>query len=345
MYRQLRRLQTKRRTLRDSIGKTDFSKLLQKNQEGIEQKSISPKIEIPKIEVPKITKISTPKIKVQNREIEIIEIEETAEKQEPVVSKKQKSSKPLKAKQQKNIYLSNGITLANLAAKINVTTRQLQRKLVENGFDEYPADYMLNQETASMISMEYDLNPINKQVIELKKSERGVLQPRPPVVTIMGHVDHGKTTLLDSLRKSSVVETEHGGITQHIGAFKVKLTNGDITFLDTPGHAAFSKMRSRGANVTDIVVLVVAVDDGIMPQTIESIKHCKKANVPIIVAVNKCDKPGSDPRKIKEALMEHEVFVEEMGGDVQHCLISAKTGQGITELIRPFGIGRNYIGS
>ncbi len=160
------------------------------------------------------------------------------------------------------------------------------------------------------------------------------LKTRPPVVTIMGHVDHGKTSLLDALRGTDVVTGEAGGITQHIGAYQITTKDGDkITFLDTPGHAAFTEMRARGANVTDIVVLVVAADDGLMPQTIEAINHTKAAGVPMIVAINKIDKPEANPQKIRERLLEHEVVVEAMSGDVQDVEVSAKTGAGLDELI------------
>jgi hypothetical protein len=199
--------------------------------------------------------------------------------------KVEKQSRVPEKSKTKNIYLQGGITVANLSTLMDIPIKKVLRKIVQAGFEEYSPDYVLNSEIASMIVLEFNMNPIVAQEdttdLEARpEPEDWTTYPqRAPVITIMGHVDHGKTTLLDSLRKTSVAAGEAGGITQHIGAFSVQLPSGKhITFLDTPGHAAFSQMRQRGAKCTDIVVLVVAADDGVMPQTIEAIQHAQEAN-------------------------------------------------------------------
>eukprot|EP00842_Homolaphlyctis_polyrhiza_P002398 jgi/Hompol1/3159/HPOL_003144-RA len=259
------------------------------------------------------------------------------EKQKSI--EKKSASKAKEANVQKNVYLPEAISVSNLGTLLGVNYEKLASKMKRLGFASTESDYVLNQETASLIVMEFNMNPI---VVETKiedlearpePEDWSVFPLRPPVVTIMGHVDHGKTTLLDSLRKTSVAAGEAGGITQHIGAFSVVLPSGKrITFLDTPGHAAFSAMRERGAQTTDIVVLVVAADDGVMPQTIEAIKHSSNAKVPIIVALNKCDKPGIDLRKVKESLLRYDVILEEYGGEIPAVEVSGLTGKGLDEL-------------
>ena len=237
------------------------------------------------------------------------------------------------------MLLPEYISVSNLAVALKVRLEDFVRKMEQLGFEETNHDYILNAENAGLIAMEYNFEPIiDRGESEDLRARAPVQDPsslpsRPPVVTIMGHVDHGKTTLLDWLRKSSVAATEHGGITQHIGAFSVPMPGGKlITFLDTPGHAAFLSMRQRGANVTDIVILVVAADDSVKPQTIEAINHAKTAKVPIIVAINKIDKEDSNVDRVKQDLARHGVDVEDYGGDTQVVCVSGKTGQGMDEL-------------
>ncbi|EEP77128.1 hypothetical protein UREG_01977 [Uncinocarpus reesii 1704] len=236
------------------------------------------------------------------------------------------------------IYLPEFISVSNLANALGVRPSAFLKSLHELGFEEATFDHILDAETAGLIAAEHNFEPIietadNDLVAQPLPEDSSNLPPRPPVVTIMGHVDHGKTTLLDWLRKSSVAASEHGGITQHIGAFSVTMPSGkQITFLDTPGHSAFLEMRRRGADVTDIVILVVAADDSVKPQTIEAIKHANQAKVPIIVAINKIDKEDTSVQRVKQDLARHDVTVEDFGGDVQAVCVSGKTGQGMLEL-------------
>lgn len=250
------------------------------------------------------------------------------------------------AQQKNQIKLPEFISVQNLAQALGVRYEAFVTRLEDLGYDDVFPGKVLNTETSGMIAMEYDMEPVFevgareeeerdlKAAPEVDAQDKDLLPSRPPVVTIMGHVDHGKTTILDYLRKSSVAAGEAGGITQHIGAFSVPLASSGktITFLDTPGHAAFLAMRQRGANVTDIVILVVAADDSVKPQTIEAIKHAKGANVPMLVAINKCDKEGADVQRVKQDLARHGVEIEDFGGDTQVVEVSGKTGQGMDTL-------------
>ncbi len=238
------------------------------------------------------------------------------------------------------ILLSEMVTARELAEKLNITAKDLLGLLIRKGV-MVTTNQALPHELAEEICADLEIDAMVATAEELIDYEReesdessGPQMARPPVVTVMGHVDHGKTSLLDAIRKTRVAEGEAGGITQHIGASRIESADGKtVVFIDTPGHEAFTQMRARGAHVTDIVVLVVAADDGVMPQTKEAINHARAGNVPLIVAVNKIDKANANPDRVLQQLAEQEVLVESWGGDVPQVMVSAKTGQGISDVL------------
>jgi len=244
----------------------------------------------------------------------------------------------------RNVNLPPAIVVSELANRMAEKTGAVVKALMQNGM-MVTQNESIDADTAELIIEEFGHKVVRvsdsdvEDVIKEIEDKPEDLQGRPPVITIMGHVDHGKTSLLDAIRNAKVVAGEAGGITQHIGAYQVTTDTGAVlSFLDTPGHAAFTSMRSRGAQVTDIVVLVVAADDAVMPQTIEAIAHAKAAKVPMIVAINKIDKPAANPDKVRTDLLQHEVIVEKMSGDVQDVEVSAATGQGLDDLLEAIAL-------
>ena len=240
---------------------------------------------------------------------------------------------------QMTISVPDEITVGELALRLKATAAEVIKKLIGLGVFATVND-VIDFDTATLVAMEFHAKvekevvvTIEERIIDDSEDDDANLVPRAPVVVVMGHVDHGKTSLLDAIRHANVTSTEAGGITQHIGAYRVKVNDRDVTFLDTPGHAAFTTMRARGAQVTDIAVLVVAADDGIMPQTVEAINHAKAAGVSIIVAINKMDKPDANPDLVKQQLTEYEIVPEEWGGDTPCIPVSAKTKAGLNDLL------------
>lgn len=240
----------------------------------------------------------------------------------------------------KNVILyKDGMTINDFALELSVAVTDVIKKLMTLGIMA-SMNAVISYDDASVLALEYNkelkkeetTDISNFEMFEVNDDPKDLIE-RPPVVTIMGHVDHGKTSLLDAIRESNVIEGEFGGITQHIGAYQVKYNDRKITFIDTPGHAAFTEMRARGASITDIVIIIVAADDGVMPQTVEAIDHAKAANVPIIVAVNKMDKPGADPDRVMREMSERGLTPDSWGGDTLFVPISAKTHEGIDKLL------------
>lgn len=270
-----------------------------------------------------------------------------AELNKPVTESKAKTQKDTTTKAPRSpntIQLTSSLSVSELGEKLGVEQTALLKTLFDLGMMA-GINHIIDYDTAEIIADEMGFNteeikqPTQSQTSSSEEDAiEGESSARAPVVTIMGHVDHGKTSLLDKIRSSKITEGEAGGITQHIGAYQIDTKKGPITFLDTPGHEAFTSMRARGANVTDIVILVVSADDGVMPQTIEAIKHAKAAEVPMIVAITKIDKPEADPDSIKSQLAQHDVLLEDWGGDIQSQQVSAHTGKGIDELLEAISL-------
>ena len=272
---------------------------------------------------------------IEARERSLASVKRAREKENKNQNKDQsnESLKPVK----RDINIPEAITVRELANRMAEQSSNVIKHLFGMGVT-VTINQTLAADTAEYLVKEFGHNPIREEKAEeiiqkIKASRTENLKNRPPIVTVMGHVDHGKTSVLDVLRSTNVVSGEFGGITQHIGAYQIESQGNKLTFIDTPGHAAFTEMRARGSKLTDLVVLVVAADDGVKPQTIESIKHAKAANVPIVVAINKCDLPEADPQKIKNQLLEHELIAEDLSGDTLMVEISTKTKKNLDKLV------------
>ena len=272
---------------------------------------------------------------IEARERSLASVKRARQKENKNLSKDDalENLKPIK----RDINIPEAITVRELANRMAEQSSNVIKYLFGMGVT-VTINQTLAADTAEFLVKEFGHNPIREEKTEeiikkIKASRSENLKNRPPIITVMGHVDHGKTSVLDVLRKANVVSGEFGGITQHIGAYQIENKSNKLTFIDTPGHAAFTEMRARGSKLTDIVVLVVAADDGVKPQTVESIKHAKAANVPIVVAINKCDLPEADPQKIKNQLLEYELIAEDLSGDTLMVEISAKTKLNLDKLV------------
>jgi len=248
------------------------------------------------------------------------------------------------------VQIPNEISVGELAIRMKKTGAEVVRKLVRMGVMASMSD-TIDYDTAALVAMEFDCKiehevvvTVEERLIDVHEDTKEELMPRAPVVVVMGHVDHGKTSLLDYIRHSHVAAGEAGGITQAIGAYVVEINGKPITFLDTPGHEAFTSMRARGAMITDIAILVVAATEGVKPQTIESINHAKAAKIPIVVAINKMDMPGANPDRVKQQLTEYDLVCEEWGGDTIMCPVSARTGEGVDNLLENLTLQAEILG-
>ena len=272
---------------------------------------------------------------IEAKERSLASVKRAREKEQKNLNKEdnQENLKPVK----RDVNIPEAITVRELANRMAEQSSNVIKYLFGMGVT-VTINQTLAADTAEFLVKEFGHNPIREEKAEeiiqkIKATRVENLKNRPPIVTVMGHVDHGKTSVLDVLRSSNVVSGEYGGITQHIGAYQIESQSSKLTFIDTPGHAAFTEMRARGSKLTDVVVLVVAADDGVKPQTIESIKHAKAAKVPIVVAINKCDLPEADPQKIKNQLLEHQLIAEDLSGDTLMVEISAKTKLNLDKLV------------
>ena len=280
-----------------------------------------------------VSRALSDKIETKTRSMAALKRAKLKENRDLTKEEIQENLKPVK----RDVNIPEAITVRELANRMAEQSSNVIKHLLGMGVT-VTINQTLAADTAEYLVKEFGHNPIRETKAEeiiqkIKESRSENLKNRAPIVTVMGHVDHGKTSLLDVLRSSNVVSDEFGGITQHIGAYQIEYNSNKLTFIDTPGHAAFTEMRARGSKLTDVVVLVIAADDGVKPQTIESIKHAKAAKVPIVVAINKCDLPDADPQKIKNQLLEHELIAEELSGDTLMVEVSTKTKKNLDKLV------------